>query len=174
MDRHGQRITDYQTGPIVWGQPGTNGQHAFYQLIHQGSKLIPCDFIGFAEANNPLGDNHNLLMSNFFGQPKALAFKKTRDQVQEEGVPAPQVPHRIFYGNHPSNSILARKLTPNLLGQIIALYEHKVFTQGCILNINSFDQMGCRTRQSSGKPHPPRNFKGGKVRISSTAAQRMR
>jgi glucose-6-phosphate isomerase len=142
VDRHGQRITDYQTGPIVWGQPGTNGQHAFYQLIHQGSKLIPCDFIGFAEANNPLGDHQNLLMSNFFAQPEALAFGKTREQVQEEGVPAPQVPHRIFYGNHPSNSILARKLTPNLLGQITALYEHKVFTQGCIWNINSFDQWG--------------------------------
>jgi glucose-6-phosphate isomerase len=142
VDRDGQGITDYQTGPIVWGQPGTNGQHAFYQLIHQGSKLIPCDFIGFAEANNPLGDHHNLLMSNFFAQPEALAFGKTRDQVQEEGIPAPQVPHRIFFGNRPSNAILAHKLTPNLLGQIIALYEHKVFTQGCIWNINSFDQWG--------------------------------
>ena len=142
VDRHGQRITDYQTGPIVWGQPGTNGQHAFYQLIHQGSKLIPCDFIGFAEANNPLGDHQNLLMSNFFAQPEALAFGKTREEVEAEGIPAPQIPHRIFQGNHPSNSILAHKLTPNLLGQIIALYEHKVFTQGCIWNINSFDQWG--------------------------------
>ena len=142
VDRRGQRITDYQTGPIVWGQPGTNGQHAFYQLIHQGSKLIPCDFIGFAEANNPLGDHQNLLMSNFFAQPEALAFGKTREEVEAEGIPAPQIPHRIFQGNHPSNSILAHKLTPNLLGQIIALYEHKVFTQGCIWNINSFDQWG--------------------------------
>jgi glucose-6-phosphate isomerase len=142
VDRRGQRITDYQTGPIVWGQPGTNGQHAFYQLIHQGSKLIPCDFIGFAEASNPLGDHQNLLMSNFFAQPEALAFGKTREEVEAEGIPAPQIPHRIFQGNHPSNSILAHKLTPNLLGQIIALYEHKVFTQGCIWNINSFDQWG--------------------------------
>ena len=142
VDRRCQRITDYQTGPIVWGQPGTNGQHAFYQLIHQGSKLIPCDFIGFAEANNPLGDHQNLLMSNFFAQPEALAFGKTREEVEAEGIPAPQIPHRIFQGNHPSNSILAHKLTPNLLGQIIALYEHKVLTQGCIWNINSFDQWG--------------------------------
>jgi glucose-6-phosphate isomerase len=142
VDRRGQRITDYQTGPIVWGQPGTNGQHAFYQLIHQGSKLIPCDFIGFAEASNPLGDHQNLLMSNFFAQPEALAFGKTREKVEAEGIPAPQIPHRIFQGNHPSNAILAHKLTPNLLGQIIALYEHKVFTQGCIWNINSFDQWG--------------------------------
>jgi len=141
-DRNCQRITDYQTGPIVWGQPGTNGQHAYYQLIHQGTKLIPCNFIGFAEANNPLGDHQNLLMSNFFAQAEALAFGKTKEEVEAEGVPALQVSHRIFPGNHPSNSILAPKLTPNLLGQLISLYEHKVFTQGCIWNINSFDQWG--------------------------------
>jgi len=142
VNRRGQRIADYQTGPIVWGQPGTNGQHAFYQLIHQGTKLIPCDFIGFAEANNPLGSHQNLLMSNFFAQPEALAFGKTREDVEAEGIPASQVPHRIFQGNHPSNSILAPKLTPNVLGQLIGLYEHKIFTQGCIWNINSFDQWG--------------------------------
>jgi glucose-6-phosphate isomerase len=142
VDRSGLHITDYQTGPIVWGQPGTNGQHAYYQLIHQGTKLIPCDFIGFAEANNPLGSHQSLLMSNFFAQPEALAFGKTSQEVREEGIPDSQVAHRTFPGNHPSNSILAPKLTPNLLGRLIALYEHKVFTQGCIWNINSFDQWG--------------------------------
>lgn len=142
VDRDGRQITDYQTGPVVWGQPGTNGQHAYYQLIHQGTKLIPCDFIGFAEANHPLRNHQDLLMSNFFAQPEALAFGKTREEVQREGVPNLQVPHRIFTGNHPSNTILARKLTPNVLGQLVALYEHKIFTQGCIWNINSFDQWG--------------------------------
>jgi len=142
VDRNGQRITDYQTGPIVWGQPGTNGQHAYYQLIHQGTKLIPCDFIGFAEANNPLRNHQDLLMSNFFAQPEALAFGKTEEQTEAEGIPDSQIPHRVFYGNHPSNAILARKLTPNVLGQLVALYEHKIFTQGCIWNINSFDQWG--------------------------------
>jgi glucose-6-phosphate isomerase len=142
VDRGGKPITDYQTGPIVWGQPGTNGQHAFYQLLHQGTKLIPCDFIGFAEANDPLGDHQNLLMSNFFAQPEALAFGETRKQVEAKGIPDFQVPHRIFKGNRPSNAILARKLTPKILGQLIALYEHKVFTQGCIWNVNSFDQWG--------------------------------
>jgi glucose-6-phosphate isomerase len=142
VDRNGQRITDYQTGPIVWGQPGTNGQHAYYQLIHQGTKLIPCDFIGFAKANNPLHNHQDLLMSNFFAQPEALAFGKTEEQVEAEGIPDSQIPHRVFYGNHPSNAILARQLTPNVLGQLVALYEHKIFTQGCIWNINSFDQWG--------------------------------
>lgn len=141
-DRDGKPITDYQTGPIIWGRPGTDGQHAFYQLIHQGTKLIPCDFIGFAEANSPLGSHQNLLMSNFFAQPEALAFGKRRDQVEAEGIADFQVPHRVFEGNRPSNSILARKLTPNVFGQLIALYEHKVFTQGCIWNVNSFDQWG--------------------------------
>ena len=141
-DRNGQRIRDYQTGPIVWGQPGTNGQHAYYQLIHQGTKLIHCDFIGFAEANNPLRNHQDLLMSNFFAQPEALAFGKTEEQVEAEGISDFQIPHRVFDGNHPSNAILARKLTPNVLGQLVALYEHKIFTQGCIWNINSFDQWG--------------------------------
>lgn len=142
VDRNGNRIENYQTGPVIWGQPGTNGQHAFYQLIHQGTKLIPCDFIGFVEPNNPLGNHHNLLMSNFFAQTEALAFGKTRQEVEAEGGPEFQVPHRVMQGNHPTNSILARKLTPRVLGQIIALYEHKVFTQGAIWNINSFDQWG--------------------------------
>jgi len=142
VNRYARRITTYQTGPIVWGQPGTNGQHAFYQLVHQGTKLVPCDFIGFAESNNPLGDHQNLFMSNFFAQPEALAFGKTREQVESEGIPERQVPHRVFPGNRPSNSILAPKLTPSVLGQLIALYEHKVFTQGCVWDINSFDQWG--------------------------------
>lgn len=142
VDRAGKRITDYQTGPIIWGQPGTNGQHAFYQLLHQGTKLIPCDFIGFAEPNNPLENHHNLLMSNYFAQTEALAFGKTREEVEAEGHPSYQVPHRVMKGNHPSNSILAKKLTPGVLGQLIALYEHKVFTQGAVWNINSFDQWG--------------------------------
>jgi len=141
VDREGEPV-DLQTGPVVWGQPGTNGQHAYYQLIHQGTKLIPCDFIGFAQPNHVLGDHHNLLMANYFAQPEALAFGKTREQVEAEGVPAHQVPHRVFEGNHPTNSILATKLTPNVLGQLIALYEHKVFTQGAVWNINSFDQWG--------------------------------
>jgi glucose-6-phosphate isomerase len=136
------RPVDYQTGPIVWGQPGTNGQHAFFQLIHQGTKLIPCDFIGFCQPNHVVGGHHDLLMANFFAQTEALAFGKTRQQVEAEGVPAAQVPHRTFRGNHPTNTILGSKLTPRLLGELVALYEHKVFTQGTIWDINSFDQWG--------------------------------
>jgi glucose-6-phosphate isomerase len=141
VDRDGNRVS-WQTGAIVWGQPGTNGQHAYYQLIHQGTKLIPCDFIGFARANEVVGDHQDLLAANLLAQPEALAFGKTRAEVEAEGVPAHQVPHRVFEGNHPTNTILAPKLTPNVLGQLIALYEHKVFTQGAIWNINSFDQWG--------------------------------
>ena len=133
---------DYQTGPIVWGTPGTNGQHAYYQLIHQGTRLIPCDFIGFVHPSHAVGSHHDLLMANFFAQTEALAFGKTREQVEAEGIPAHQVPHRTFRGNHPTNTILATKLTPRVLGQLVALYEHKVFTQGTIWNINSFDQWG--------------------------------
>ncbi|MDQ2906977.1 MAG: glucose-6-phosphate isomerase [Chloroflexota bacterium] len=136
------RPVDYQTGPIIWGQPGTNGQHAFYQLIHQGTKLIPCDFIGFYQALNPLGRHHDLLMANFFAQTEALAFGKTSEEVASEGVPAFQVPHRTFEGNRPTNTILAPRLTPEALGKLIALYEHKVFVQGTIWNIDSFDQWG--------------------------------
>jgi glucose-6-phosphate isomerase len=141
VDRGGERV-EWQTGPIVWGQPGTNGQHAYYQLIHQGTKLVPADFIGFAEANHAVGDHQDLLTANLLAQPEALAFGKTREQVEAEGVAPPQVPHRVFEGNHPTNTILAPKLTPHTLGQLIALYEHKVFTQGAVWNVNSFDQWG--------------------------------
>jgi glucose-6-phosphate isomerase len=141
VDREGNRV-GWQTGPIVWGQPGTNGQHAYYQLIHQGTKLVPSDFIGFCQPNVVVGDHQNLLMANFFAQPEALAFGKTREEVEAEGIPAAQVPHRVFEGNHPTNVILIPKLTPHSLGQLIATYEHKVFTQGAIWNINSFDQWG--------------------------------
>jgi glucose-6-phosphate isomerase len=136
------RPVDLQTGAIVWGEPGTNGQHAFYQLIHQGTKLIPCDFIGFCAPNHVVGDHQDLLVANFLAQTEALAFGKTPEEVEAEGVPAAQVPHRTFAGNHPTTSILAPKLTPATLGQLVALYEHKVFTQGTIWNINSFDQWG--------------------------------
>jgi glucose-6-phosphate isomerase len=136
------RTVNYQTGPIIWGQPGTNGQHAFYQLIHQGTKLIPCDFIGFCQALNPLGRHHDLLMANFFAQTEALAFGKTAEEVKADGVPDFQVPHRTFEGNRPTNTILAERLTPETLGKLVALYEHKVFVQGTIWNINSFDQWG--------------------------------
>ncbi len=136
------RTVNYQTGPIIWGQPGTNGQHAFYQLIHQGTKLIPCDFIGFFQSLNPLPPHHDLLMANFFAQTEALAFGKTAQEVAADGVQSFQVPHRTFEGNHPTNTILAEKLTPEVLGKLIALYEHKVFVQGTIWNINSFDQWG--------------------------------
>ncbi len=140
-DLDGQRV-DYQTGPIVWGTPGTNGQHAYYQLIHQGTKLIPCDFIGFCNSLNPLGNHHDLLMANFFAQPEALAFGKTEAEVKIDGVPDFQVSHRVFAGNHPTNSILLDRLTPAALGKLVALYEHKVFVQGTIWHINSFDQWG--------------------------------
>ncbi|HTQ37838.1 MAG TPA: glucose-6-phosphate isomerase [Pirellulales bacterium] len=141
VDLDGNRV-NYQTGPIVWGTPGTNGQHAYYQLIHQGTKLIPCDFIGFEQTLNPLGRHHELLMANFFAQTEALAFGKTREQVIADGVPDYQVPHRVFEGNHPTNTIVLNKLTPEALGKIIALYEHKIFTQAAVWRINSFDQWG--------------------------------
>jgi glucose-6-phosphate isomerase len=138
----GEPISDYETGPIFWGEPGTNGQHSFYQLIHQGTKLIPCDFIGFAEPLNPLGVHHDILMSNVFAQAEALAFGRTTDEVAAEGTPAWLVPHRTFEGNRPSSVILAERLTPETLGKLVALYEHSVFTQGTIWNIDSFDQWG--------------------------------
>jgi glucose-6-phosphate isomerase len=133
-------VTD--TGPIYWGEPGTNGQHSFYQLIHQGTRLIPCDFIGFYKTLNPLGRHHDMLMANVFAQAEALAFGKTAEQVKAEGTPDWLVPHRVFEGNRPSNTILADKLTPEALGKLIALYEHSVFTQGTIWSIDSFDQWG--------------------------------
>jgi glucose-6-phosphate isomerase len=137
----GQRV-GYQTGPIIWGQPGTNGQHAFYQLIHQGTKLIPCDFIGFVKSLNALGEHHDQLMANFFAQTEALAFGKTESEVKAEGVPAALVSHKTFPGNRPTSTILADELTPATLGKLVALYEHKVFVQGVIWDINSFDQWG--------------------------------
>jgi glucose-6-phosphate isomerase len=136
------RVVDYQTGPIIWGEPGTNGQHAFYQLIHQGTKRIPCDFIGFCRSLNPLGEHHDILMANFFAQTEALAFGKSEAEVAAEGVAPELVTHRSFPGNRPSNTILAESLTPECLGKLVALYEHKVFVQGTIWNINSFDQWG--------------------------------
>jgi glucose-6-phosphate isomerase len=148
MESNGKSVTldgqpvSCMTGPVVWGTPGTNGQHAYFQLIHQGTRLIPCDFIGFVRAVNEVGNHQNLLMANFFAQTEALAFGKTRAEVEAEGAPAFQVPHRTFRGNHPTNTILTEKLTPYVLGQLVAIYEHKVFTQGTIWNINSFDQWG--------------------------------
>ena len=148
MESNGKHVTldgarvDYDTGAIFWGEPGTNGQHSFYQLIHQGTRLIPCDFIGFMRSNNPLGDHHDLLMSNVFAQSEALAFGKTPEQVREEGTAEPIVPHRVMEGNRPSNTILAERLDPATLGALVALYEHSVFTQGAIWGIDSFDQWG--------------------------------
>jgi glucose-6-phosphate isomerase len=148
MESNGKRVdldgraVDHETGPVIWGQPGTNGQHAFYQLIHQGTKLIPCDFIGFCQSLNPLGRHHDLLMANLFAQTEALAFGKTGAEVAAEGVAPELVPHRTFPGNRPTNTILAERLTPETLGRLVALYEHKVFVQGSIWNVNSFDQWG--------------------------------
>jgi len=148
MESNGKHVTlggetvDYATGPIYWGEPGTNGQHSFYQLIHQGTRLIPCDFIGFCHSLNPLGRHHDMLMANVFAQSEALAFGKTPEQVKAEGTAEWLVPHRVFEGNRPSNTILAESLTPEVLGKLVALYEHSVFTQGTIWRINSFDQWG--------------------------------
>ncbi len=148
MESNGKHVTlqgkkvAHDTGPIYWGEPGTNGQHSFYQLIHQGTRLIPCDFIAFAQALNPLGRHHDMLIANVCAQTEALAFGKTPEQVQAEGTPKWLVPHRVFEGNRPSNTILAQRLTPEVLGKLVALYEHSVFTQGAIWNIDSFDQWG--------------------------------
>ena len=139
--RNGEPVA-WQTGPIIWGEPGTNGQHAFYQLIHQGTRLVPCDFIGFCQSHNPLGDHHDKLMANFFAQTEALAFGKSREALEEEGVEASLIPHKIFEGNRPTNTLMATKLTPAVLGSLIALYEHKIFVQGVIWDIYSFDQWG--------------------------------
>ena len=141
VSRHGARV-DYQTSPIIWGEPGTNGQHSFYQLIHQGTRLVPCDFIGFCQPLNPIGDHHDLLMSNLFAQSEALAFGKSADEVKADGTPDWLVPHRVFEGNRPTNTLLAERLTPYTLGALVALYEHSVFTQGAIWHIDSFDQWG--------------------------------
>jgi glucose-6-phosphate isomerase len=135
-------VVDHDTGPIVWGEPGTNGQHSFYQLIHQGTTLVPCDFIAFHRTLNPLGRHHDLLLANVLAQAEALAFGKTADQVRAEGTPERLVPHRTFEGNRPTSVILAERLTPETLGMLVALYEHSVFTQGVIWHIDSFDQWG--------------------------------
>ncbi|HXW90772.1 MAG TPA: glucose-6-phosphate isomerase [Terriglobales bacterium] len=148
MESNGKHVTlqgkpvPHDTGPVYWGEPGTNGQHSFYQLIHQGTRLIPCDFIAFAKPLNPLGRHHDILVANVFAQTEALAFGKTREQVKAEGTPDWLVPHRVFQGNRPSNTILAQRLTPETLGKLVALYEHSVFTQGVLWNIDSFDQWG--------------------------------
>jgi glucose-6-phosphate isomerase len=148
MESNGKHVTlegtrvETQTGPIYWGEPGTNGQHSFYQLIHQGTRLIPCDFIAFAKPLNVVGRHHELLLANVLAQTEALAMGKTAAEVKAEGTPDRLVPHRVFEGNRPSNTILAERLTPALLGTLVALYEHSVFTQGTIWNIDSFDQWG--------------------------------
>ncbi|MFE5037290.1 glucose-6-phosphate isomerase [Streptomyces sp. NPDC056683] len=164
--RDGKEV-DWQTGPVVWGTPGTNGQHAYYQLIHQGTKLIPADFIGFAEPvaelSGELKAQHDLLMANFFAQTQALAFGKTADEVRAEGVPEAQVPHRTFKGNHPTTTILAKELTPSVLGQLVALYEHKVFTQGAVWNIDSFDQWGVELGKVLAKRIEPALTEGAEV-----------
>jgi glucose-6-phosphate isomerase len=148
MESNGKHVTlegehvDYQTGAVYWGEPGTNGQHSFYQLLHQGTKLIPVDLIGFGQSLNPLRDHHDILSSNVFAQAQALAFGKTEAEVRAEGTPERVVPHRVMEGNRPTNVLLAQILTPRLLGSLIALYEHSVFTQGAIWNVDSFDQWG--------------------------------
>ncbi|OAH16065.1 glucose-6-phosphate isomerase [Streptomyces jeddahensis] len=166
VDRDGRPV-DWQTGPVVWGTPGTNGQHAYFQLIHQGTELIPADFIGFA---NPVADlqpglvpQHDLLMANFFAQTQALAFGKTPEEVRAEGVPEELVPHKTFKGNHPTTTILARELTPSVLGQLVALYEHKVFVQGAIWNIDSFDQWGVELGKVLAKRVEPALSEGADV-----------
>ncbi|MFE8990454.1 glucose-6-phosphate isomerase [Streptomyces collinus] len=166
VDRDGNPV-DWQTGPVVWGTPGTNGQHAYYQLIHQGTKLIPADFIGFArpvaELSGELKAQHDLLMANLFAQGQALAFGKTAEEVRAEGVPEEQVPHRTFRGNHPTTTILATELTPSVLGQLVALYEHKVFVQGAVWNIDSFDQWGVELGKVLAKRVEPALTEGADV-----------
>jgi glucose-6-phosphate isomerase len=148
MESNGKRVTlegidvDYDTGAVYWGEPGTNGQHSFFQLLHQGTPLVPCDFIGFCRSLNPLREHHDILMANLLAQTEALAFGKTAEQVRAEGVPEWLVPHRVFPGNRPSSTILAEQLTPRVLGSLVALYEHAVFTQGVVWSIDSFDQWG--------------------------------
>ncbi|MCZ0989802.1 glucose-6-phosphate isomerase [Streptomyces diastatochromogenes] len=164
--RDGKRV-EWQTGPVVWGTPGTNGQHAYYQLIHQGTKLIPADFIGFAEPvaelSGELKAQHDLLMANFFAQTQALAFGKTAEEVRAEGVPEELVPHKTFPGNRPTTTILARELTPSVLGQLVALYEHKVFVQGAVWNIDSFDQWGVELGKVLAKRVEPALTEGAEV-----------
>ena len=174
MESNGKHITlggnrvNYETGAIYWGEPGTNGQHSFYQLIHQGTKLIPCDFIGFTRSLNPVGNHHDLLMANVFAQTEALAFGKTAEQVKAEGTPDWLVPHREFDGNRPSNTILAERLTPELLGKLVALYEHMVFTQGAVWDINSFDQWGVELGKALAQRIVPELSSEGEVKHDSS------
>jgi len=150
VQRDGTPITDYETGPVLWGEPGTNGQHAFYQLIHQGTKMIPCDFIAPAQTLNPVGEHHRMLLANFFAQTEALMKGKTpeeaRAELEKAGMSAERIatllPHKVFKGNHPTNSIMVPKMTPHALGSLIAMYEHKIFVQGVVWNVNSYDQWG--------------------------------
>ncbi len=182
MESNGKHVTldgvrvDYQTSPIVWGEPGTNGQHSFYQLIHQGTRLIPCDFIAFAQSLNPLDGHHDLLMANVFAQTEALAFGKTAGEVEAEGTPPRLVPHRVFEGNRPTTTILADRLTPATLGSLVALYEHSVFTQGVIWDIDSFDQWGVELgkalAQRIGKELPGEGPADGGHDSSTTALMR--
>ena len=165
VDREGEPV-NWQTGPVVWGTPGTNGQHAYYQLLHQGTKTIPADLLGFARPVAELGelrDQHDLLMANLFAQGQALAFGKTAEEVRAEGVPEEQVPHRTFHGNHPTTTILAKELTPSVLGQLVALYEHKVFVQGAVWNIDSFDQWGVELGKVLAKRIEPALVEGAEV-----------
>jgi glucose-6-phosphate isomerase len=172
MESNGKHVTldgervNYQTGPIYWGEPGTNGQHSFYQMIHQGTKLIPCDFIGFMQSLNPIGNHHDFLMANVFAQTEALAFGKTADQVKAEGTPDWLVPHREFDGNRPTNTILAQRLTPEVLGTLIALYEHSAFTQGAIWNVDSFDQWGVELGKVLAKRIIPELEGGDEAKLS--------
>src|SRR5262249_54957724 len=178
MESNGKSVTrdgepcEWQTGPIIWGEPGTNGQHAFYQLIHQGTKLVPCDFLAPIETHNPIGEHHAILLSNFFAQPEALMRGKTPDEAREElvreGKLSPEriealVPHKTFEGNRPTNSILFQKLTPRTLGMLIAMYEHKIFTQGIIWGINSFDQWGVELGKQLAKAILPELTAPGEV-----------
>ena len=172
MESNGKHVTldgaavDYQTGGVYWGEPGTNGQHSFYQLVHQGTKLVPLDLIGFAKALNPLGEHHDILMSNVFAQAEALAFGKTGDEVRAEGTPPALVPHRVMEGNRPTNVILAEKLTPRTLGSLVALYEHSVFTQGVVWGIDSFDQWGVELGKLLAKRIVPELTSRGEPRLS--------
>ena len=171
MESNGKHVTldggpvSVDTGPIYWGEPGTNGQHSFYQLIHQGTRLVPCDFIGFGQALNPLGEHHDLLIANIFAQGEALAFGKTSEEVIEEGSPAWLAPHRTFEGNRPSNTLLLERLTPASLGKLVALYEHIVFTQGAIWGIDSFDQWGVELGKVLAKRIAP-ELTGAKVELA--------
>src|ERR1043166_4166979 len=176
MESNGKHVTldgervGYDTSPIYWGEPGTNGQHSFYQLIHQGTRLIPCDFIAFTKTLNPLGRHHDILIANVFAQSEALAFGKTPEQVKAEGTPDWLVPHRVFEGNRPSNTILGERLTPEALGKLVALYEHSVFTQGAIWGIDSFDQWGVELGKALANRIIPELVRGPEPKLAHDAS----